>query len=352
MISGNWRNRGQWYDATVTTVTHGARSCTYRVTYLDGFVENNVPERQVKTRRCKQYSTCDRVEVNYMGRGRWYAGRVTARRGVCAAAIYNVKFDDGDQEQRVPSGRLRTLHVAPRRPFLVNDRVMGNYRGRGRWYAGVVTRIINACCYAIRYTDGDTETCLDPVLMRRVPRGACQDSTRRPCRTGFRAQANWNGYGRYYAAQVVSCTAGAFSLRYADGDTETMVPGSRLRACQPPPTCNRALLTFARAANVFCNWQSRGNWFAARVQAVNTSTCTYVIYYSDGDRENDVPPARVCPRPARYRVNQRVTANWRARGQFFAGVITRLNPDGTYFVTYGDGDREAKVPCGLIRIRA
>ena len=41
---------------------------------------------------------------------------------------------------------------------------------------------------------------------------------------------------------------------------------------------------------------------------------------------------------------ERVRANWRNTGEFYHATIRSRNPDGTYEVSYKDGDKESSVP--------
>lgn len=269
----------------------------------------------------------------------------------CANARYNIRYDDGDSETNVVKARVRKLRIAPIKPFAANQRIMANYRSQGRWYPARVSRVVNACCYAVRYDDGDAESCADPVNLRRVPRGECRDANKRVCTRGYTVQANWRGYGRYYAATVTSCEGGMYALTYNDGDRESMIPSSRLRNCNRPAPCNVAALGFRNGQNIFANYQNRGRWYPGRIRTINTQTCEMAIWYSDGDRETGVKKASVCPNPPRWRVGQRVSANWQNRGKWYPGSIAGVSTtDGTYRITYNDGDREASVPCSRIRV--
>ena len=53
-------------------------------------------------------------------------------------------------------------------------------------------------------------------------------------------------------------------------------------------------------------------------------------------------------RPLGFKVGERIEANYLGKGNFFAGKIARVNPDGTYFIHYDDGDREDRVSANLI----
>ncbi len=55
------------------------------------------------------------------------------------------------------------------------------------------------------------------------------------------------------------------------------------------------------------------------------------------------------PRPDGFREGDRVEADFRGRGKFYPGEISRDRGDGTYDIAYDDGDREARVAKRLIR---
>ncbi len=49
-------------------------------------------------------------------------------------------------------------------------------------------------------------------------------------------------------------------------------------------------------------------------------------------------------------VGDKVEANYRGRGKFYAGKIKRDREDGTYDIDYDDGESETKVKEELIRL--
>lgn len=341
----------------------------YTIRYLDGDTERNVPETRIRPTVCRRMSVCDRVEGNYQGRGRWYASRVTAVGGTCAAPIYTLRFDDGDTESSVGASNVRPLWSASNKPYRVDQRVTANWRGRGRYYAGQVTRVVSACCYTVRYSDGDTESCVDPTNIRIVTAisGTCvartgSGSTTGACTTGYSVEVNWRGIGRYYPGIVTACLRGSYSIRYSDGDTETSVPGSRIRNCRraatpSPSSCNVAGRRCANGSAVQANFRGRGRYFAATVRS-----CTggqFSLQYNDGDSETSVPSSRLrncvaasttCSgRSQGYQLGNRVTVNWQNGGRFFPGRITRVNNRNSYNIVYNDNDRENNVPCSRIR---
>ncbi|KAH8053566.1 hypothetical protein JL722_9410 [Aureococcus anophagefferens] len=58
-------------------------------------------------------------------------------------------------------------------------------------------------------------------------------------------------------------------------------------------------------------------------------------------------PKAKSPRPggaaARFAVGDRVDADFNEEGEYYPGTVARVNADGTYYITYDDGDEEDKV---------
>ena len=48
----------------------------------------------------------DKVEANYRGRGKWYPGKITKDR---RDGTYDISYDDGESEARVPEDMIRSL---------------------------------------------------------------------------------------------------------------------------------------------------------------------------------------------------------------------------------------------------
>lgn len=263
-----------------------------------------------------------------------------------------MKYDDGDLEASVPAARIRTLTGPHYKPFKTGDRVMGNYLARNRWYAGTVGRVYTACCYEVKYDDGDRENCADPTNMKKIAQGKCEDSQKNKCEAHYRVQANWKGYGRYYSAVVNSCKFGTFSVHYDDGDTEDMVTSDNLLNCEKCDSKRQS--TLARVGSkVYANWMGRGNWLEATVSGLNLSHCKYSVKYLGGQAESNVMDTRVCPVAAQYYNGQKIEARWQGDAKYFKGTIVGRNAFGsaigTYKINYDDGDKEDSVPCYLIR---
>lgn len=357
-VSANWRGRGRWYNARVTAApvremqaNNRGTICLYNLAYSDGDKEPRVPENRIKARVCRgSFSVCDRVQVNWRNRGRWFAGRVQAKAGAGCNQLYSIRYDDGDREVRVPGDRIRVLRGAAGGQFRIRQNIEANYRGRGRWYPGTIARVVSACCYQVTYLDGDREACVDPRNIRARANRPCQDSARRRCLAGYTAQANWKGYGRYYAARVISCSGGMFTLRYNDGDRESNVPGSRLRGCNQCPA-----QAYERNARVYANYRGQGYWYPGRIQGAARvgGAIRYTVRYADGDTEQRLTTCLIRPFGARAAACGTFKIGTRARvkhsnGRCYPAWVCGGCTNGRYNICFDDGDRARNVPAAKI----
>lgn len=92
------------------------------------------------------------------------------------------------------------------------DWVLGNYKGAGYWFPGVIDSISGGKV-TIRYDDGDRET----VAISKV----------RPYdwMIGTRVECNYKGAGQWYAGKISSLAGERIGIAYDDGDKETTKTG-------------------------------------------------------------------------------------------------------------------------------
>lgn len=92
------------------------------------------------------------------------------------------------------------------------DWVLGNYKGAGYWFPGVIESI-GGGKITVRYDDGDRET----VGINAV----------RPYdwMIGMKVECNYKGAGDWYAGKITSLAGEKISIAYDDGDKETTRTG-------------------------------------------------------------------------------------------------------------------------------
>ena len=94
----------------------------------------------------------------------------------------------------------------------VGDWVLGQYKGAGYWFPGVVEKI-NGDKITIRYDDKDRET----VGLKDV----------RPYdwMIGMKVECNFKGQGEWYPGKIASLAGEKIGIAYDDGDKETTKTG-------------------------------------------------------------------------------------------------------------------------------
>lgn len=88
----------------------------------------------------------DWVLGNYKGAGYWYPGVISTVQG----SKITIQYDDGDRE---------TVSISETRPYnwVIGNKVECNYQGQGKWYRGTISSLAGAKI-GIAYDDGDKET--------------------------------------------------------------------------------------------------------------------------------------------------------------------------------------------------
>ena len=131
------------------------------------------------------------MEANYRGRGRYYPGRVSRVR---LNGTMDIDYDDGEKEIGVDRDNVRLAGGSSSPSRSSSDRieegskVEANYRGRGRYYPGRVSRVRLNGTMDIDYDDGEKEIGVDRDNVRlaggsSIPAGAPVIASRRAPRS-------------------------------------------------------------------------------------------------------------------------------------------------------------------------
>nr|WP_289851987.1 tudor domain-containing protein [Rhizobium sp. SSA_523] len=88
----------------------------------------------------------DWVLGNYKGAGYWYPGVISSIQG----SKITIQYDDGDRE---------TVSINETRPYdwSIGKKVECNFKGQGQWYSGTISSLAGEKI-GIAYDDGDKET--------------------------------------------------------------------------------------------------------------------------------------------------------------------------------------------------
>ena len=154
-----------------------------------------------------------------------------------------------------------------------------------------------------------------------------------------------------------------FNISYfvADGDSEFGVPKDRIKVKESAKGgreeegkssggSDSKTGELEKGSVVTANFKGRGKWFPGKITRVNRDG-TFDIKFDDGDSDFAVPRFRVRPvakkggsgggSSDRLEKDTEVTVNFKGRGRWFPGKITRVNRDDTFDVKF-DGQFKSK----------
>ena len=333
-----------------------------------------------------------RVEARYKGRGRYYPGKLTLvrRDGSC-----DIDYDDGEREQMVDPSLIKVIDAyrlsSPGRErsppgnagLREGVRVEAKYKGRGRYYPGVIARVRRDGSYDIDYDDGEKEQMVDPSLVKTVgkargegDRAAGGDSLRE----GTRVEARYKGRSRYYPGKISRIHRdGACDIDYDDGLKERMVEPSLFRVLRSSSSSSRSPIGrdttpdnahserasekdgFRQGLKVEARYKGRSRYYPGKITRVyHDGSCD--IDYDDGEKERMVESSLIKVLEQNkensgrssigdtLREGMKVEARYKGRGRYYPGSISRVHRDGSCDIDYDDGEKERMVEPSLIKV--
>ncbi|KAJ1462498.1 hypothetical protein M885DRAFT_610540 [Pelagophyceae sp. CCMP2097] len=300
------------------------------------------------------------VEACYGGAGgQWFPGKVSAAH---ADGTYDVLYDDGDVSNGLASAHVRALSAATVAAALtqvvVGAIVECRYKASPDFFPGTISRN-NGDSFNVQYDDGDAET---KVLRRRIRFPGQRQ--RRLIQEGETVDA-MHSTGTYRAASVLSVDGDdSYTVKFDyGGDVEQLHRKSIFGEfstpdAAPADAAPEAAQTLAVGTAVEALYRGKPgqDWYTGTISAVNGDE-TYEIAYDDGDKDSkmatehvralsaepsEAPPLTATP----LAVGTAVEALYRNKpGQdWFPGVISFVNGDGSYEILYDDGDSDSNMP--------
>lgn len=420
-VEGNYKGKGKWFKGRIQ---YAHRDGTFDLRFNDGDTEQGVEAANIRSLSAPSskrsdrpsakssvvsFATDDVVEANFKGKGRWFKGKVLF---VHSDGTYDIRYDDGDKERAVRPENIRLLDsgnatgdidASVSRKFDVGDSVESNFKGKGKWFKGIIKRVNRAdSTYDIRYDDGDSERGVSEDLIRPLASTTKTADSAGPSdvetvsasfSVGDKVEGNYRRKGKWFPGKIrYAHRNGTFDVRYDDGDTEQNLEVQYLR---PAP---RRLQSSAESKepdidakafkvgdSVEANFKGRGKWLAGDIIGSHTDG-TFDIRYADGDRELRVgtgsirfgdssakgsspstaldpksdgnPSSRIRGARAQsesdgtadqFEVGDSIEANFKGKGKWFKARIGLVHRDGTFDINYEDGDREKRVDSSRVR---
>ena len=390
-VEARYRGRGtKFYKGKIARVNSDG---TFDIDYDDGEQEIGIQEEHVRS--LEQWSSSDngsvhersaslregdKIEANYRGRGRYYPGRVSR---VNLDGTFNIDFDDGEKERGVTNDLIRPVNRTNanakfdkrKKIMKVGDKVEARYRGQGsKFFKGKIVRVNSDATFDIDYDDGDKDRGIAEKHVRSLENaenngreGGRLEDNASELLEGNRVEANYRGRGRYLKGRIQRVHRdGTCDINYNDGEKERGVPKDMIRSLDKPGGRGRGRAhggSLQRGDKVEAQYRGRGTkFYKGKIARVNSDS-TFDIDYDDGEQEiglqeehvrsleqwSSSDDSRVHKRSASLLEGDKIEANYRGRGRYYPGRISRVNLDGTFNIDFDDGEKERGVNNDMVR---
>ena len=389
-IEGNYRGKGKWYTGKVT---RDRGDGTFDVAYDDGESETRVEEMMLRLLGGSSSSSSSRflddevstekllvgarVEAKYKGKEKLYIGSISRAR---LNGTYDINYDDGESEIGVARGLIFPLassgtNCSPSRSSArieEGSKVEGNYRQKGKWYTGKVTRDRRDGTFDIDYDDGESETRVDEALIRLIGGSSSLSGSRDivvELVEGTSVEAFYKGK-KWYPGKISRVRLnGTFDINYDDGEKEIGMTRANVRAVASRGLSPRAdrernatsslSSRIEEGSKVEGNYRGKGKWYTGKVTR-DRKDGTFDVAYDDGESETRVEEALLrllgggsgspSKRSAKIEEGSKVEGNFRGKGRWYKGKVTRDRRDGTFDIDYDDGESETRVDETMIKL--
>ncbi|CAK4733879.1 unnamed protein product, partial [Aphanomyces euteiches] len=176
--------------------------------------------------KAKKFKEGEKVEAQYKGKSKFYPGVI----GRCRLnGTYDIDYDDGEKETGVAADLIRSREkTSPKKSksddstedekkskkLKEGDKIEAQYKGKSKFYPGVISRCRLNGTYDIDYDDGEKETGVSADLIRlkekSSPKKKSEDSTSdekksQKFKEGEKVEAQYKGKSRFYPGVISRC---------------------------------------------------------------------------------------------------------------------------------------------------
>ncbi|CAM9300581.1 unnamed protein product, partial [Chrysoparadoxa australica] len=339
-----------------------------------------------------------RCEARYKGRTLYYSGVIARvhRDGSC-----DIDYDDGEKERMVEpslikvkgSGRDGRRGSSPSKRDVDGSRLEegmkceARYKGRSRYYSGVIARVHRDGSCDIDYDDGEKERMVEPSLIkvkerskdgRRGSSPSKRDVDGSRLEEGMKCEARYKGRSRYYSGVIARVHRdGSCDIDYDDGEKERMVEPSLIKVKESsrngrrgssPSNCDVDSSRLDEGMKCEARYKGRSRYYSGVIARVHRDgSCD--IDYDDGEKERMVEPSLIKIKEgsrdgrrgsspskrdvdsSRLEEGMRCEARYKGRSRYYSGVIARVHRDGSCDIDYDDGEKERMVEPSLIKVK-
>ena len=344
LIQAKFRGKGsRWYKGKISRVRLNG---TFDVDYDDGDRDLGLQAESIRRAECKQENhqmsliVGTKVEARYRKRSTYELGQIAKDN---KDGTYNIAYENGRTEKSVALEliRIKVMEVPDKKekkltddaqnsdatelssqnetPTLKEgDQVEAKFRGKGkRWYKGIIALARKNGTFDINYNDGDHDTGLSATCIRKIdgqtendkPNNAKDESI--VLEVGTKVEARYKGKEKFYPGKITrSRLNGTFDILYDDGDKDLGISRDLIR-----PYSERS--------------------------DMNTNSMLNEI-----DNANEEEAGK----SYELKVGSKVGARYRGKSTYYPGSVSRIRLNGTYDISYNEGEKEVGVSRDLIRL--
>ena len=268
----------------------------------------------------------------------------------------------------------------------VGSTVEARYKGKDKYYRGVIARKRINGTYDVDYDDGEKETGVAKDLIRligppgKVPRvdgDGEGGGSKIALEEGVKVEARYKGKSKYYPGRISRVRGDdTFDIDYDDGEKETRVARELIRVLGAASGKNtgsdEADTALSVGSKVEARYKGKDKYYPGRITKARGDD-TFDIDYNDGEKETGVakdlirlvgPPASKSPDKVpredgdgegggskmALEEGVKVEARYKGKDKYYPGRISRVRRDDTFDVDYDDGEKETGVARELIQV--
>ena len=320
----------KYYPGTVVDALSG--SGTFHVVFDDGEDLPYVPWDLMRKERPKLFKAGARVMATIPSWTEYYPGTIQSAN---LNATYQVAFDDGGNKDGVEH---RCVVALDESPLQVNDKVRGKVDGWSDYFDGVITNINANGSFVVQFNDGEVVENVQKQQMIKLE-GSVQSAK---FKAGEKVSAMISGWDVFYDGVIKNANEdGSYEIAFDDGEVVKSVKAAEIKSSAPQLIqATSDAEKYAVKQRVSAKIEGWDAYFDGTIDKVNEDS-TYSIVFDDGEVVKVVRPAEMKPVSVVQQciiIHQRIRAKVHGWDQYYEGKVEAVNTNGTYKVTFDDGE--------------
>lgn len=271
----------------------------------------------------------DRIEAKYRGRAkRYYKGEISAVYPDGGTFSYDIKYDDGDKDKRLPSEFVRKL-VSEDSEKPPDEIVLFDNQ------AGVP--LTESDSSGVDLISTSIEVKVKPDKEECVSNNEQEAPSSQAFIVGDRVEARYKGRGTKYYQGIIKAVrpGGSYDVDYDDGDRDRRLSGDFIKR-----------LSSSSNKLPDLDGVSTKQEKQKSISTIQSSVASSSI----GSRGSIATSTKTSTAGDGFRAGDNVEALFRGRGsRWYKAIVTNRLPNGCYNVKYAAGDTDLRLPPSAVR---